>query len=208
MRTMRTISLLCLVTWLVHAKPAFAQGPTETGIVVAACGGSALTAGQAYYVTIDLTGKLCAGIGGTVTINSGGLATSANQTNGSQVATVTQGPAGTAGWPTYLQACSGATCYSSPVNSGATVVASGSTSQIFSTTTALGPGHCNNKLAAAVNFTIMDGSSNYLLGPNFSIPSLGSYDFPLGLIGQISASGLNMSAGTASAITCWVRGAQ
>lgn len=59
MRITQTISLLLLATWLA-AGSLYAQGPTPTGIVVAACAGSALTAGQPYYMTVDTTGSVCA----------------------------------------------------------------------------------------------------------------------------------------------------
>lgn len=104
--------------------------------------------------------------------------------------------------------CSGATCFSSPVNSGVTVIASGSTSTIFAVTTELDGLHCDNTNASAVTLTGTDGSNNYFIGPGFSMPGLSQYDAPPGMLGTIFASGIKMSAGTASSINCWVRGKQ
>lgn len=109
--------------------------------------------------------------------------------------------------------CSGATCYTSPVNAGATVISSGSTSTLFAATTGIIDGHCNNVTNAAVTLTMTDGNNVAFVGTttngaSFSIPAVSSFSFPPGLIGSIMTSGIRASASAANAITCWVRGLQ
>lgn len=120
---------------------------------------------------------------------------------------------GSAGLPVSISACSGTTCYTSPVNAGATVISSGSTSTLFAATTAIVGGHCNNVTNAAVTLTATDGNNVAFIGTttngtSFSIPAVSSFSFPPGLIGEIMTSGVRMSASAANAITCWVRGLQ
>jgi hypothetical protein len=75
----KVLSLFILLAAM--AASAFAQqGAVTPARVVTACAGQTLTVGQVGYLNITADGTLCT----STTINTTGLATSANQTDGSQ----------------------------------------------------------------------------------------------------------------------------
>lgn len=216
------ITTLLLYVTAVRSEPL--QQNVRPAVVLAACAGETKSAGTAQFLTIDTNGQLClgsVGITGIVTINTSGLATSANQIIALPAGTAIIGKVGidqttpgtTNGVYATTSSCSGSTCYTSPVNSGVTTIASGSTSTIFASTTAIAEGSfCNNITASTVTLTATDGSNNPFLGTttfgtSFSIPPLSRISFS-DMVGSIFVSGIRMSASVASSITCWIRGLQ
>ena len=97
--------------------------------------------------------------------------------------------------------------YLTAYNPGVTTVASGSTSTITSTTTLVQELYIENLNTAAVTVTVMDGTSNYYVGPNFSIPGLGNLNLNFG-VGVVMTNGIQASAGTVSSIKLSVGGRQ
>jgi hypothetical protein len=67
--------------------------------------------------------------------------------------------------------------------------------------------YIENLNIAAVTVTVMDGTSNYYVGPNFSIPGLGNLNLNFG-VGVVMTNGIQASAGTASSIKLSVGGRQ
>lgn len=122
--------------------------------------------------------------------------------------TVVQGTPATTGWPIVVSACSGATCYTSGVNAGATVITSGSTSTIFATTTLLKSFRCNNASASAQTITITDGNNAYFVGPLFSMTALSNTEFQANPNGSVMTSGVKASASNGVAVVCWIQGVQ
>ena len=121
--------------------------------------------------------------------------------------TITQGTAATTtGWPFVIAACSGATCYTSGVNSGLVTLASGSTSTIFASTVLVQSLRCNNSSGGAVVVHITDGNNAYFVGPSYSLAANSNVEFAPSPNGSLLTSGLRASAGTASAVNCWVTG--
>lgn len=114
----------------------------------------------------------------------------------------------TMGLPVIIDACSGTTCYTTPVAAGVVVITSGSTSNIFTSTTLVQSLRCNNQNLASVNFTVTDGNNAYFVGPNYVFAALSNVEFAPSPNGSILAAGLKASAGTASSINCWVVGKQ
>lgn len=100
------------------------------------------------------------------------------------------------------------TVYTTSYNVGMTVVSSGSTSTITPTTTLVQTLYLNNQTALAATVTVTDGSGNYVVGPNFSIPANSNLLLPFGPAGVLFPSGIQASSGTASAIKVAVSGRQ
>lgn len=101
------------------------------------------------------------------------------------------------------------TCYTNPVAVGATVIASGTTSTIFSQTTALTNGSfCSNQSGAAVTIAMTDGNNVYIRGGGAFSISGNSYTSFNDIVGGIFAGGIKISASVANAITCWFNGRQ
>ena len=92
-------------------------------------------------------------------------------------------------------------------NPGVTTVAQGSTSTVTSTTTLLQTLYLNNLNPAGVTVTVMDGTGNYYVGPNFLIPGSSNIAFNFG-VGIVLTNGITASAGTASSIKLAVGGRQ
>lgn len=190
------------------AAPVFSQtfqAPSgNQAVVVASCGtaptGYPTTSGQRAPLVVDTNGNIC-------TTSASGTPSSVNvQQAGGATLNTTAIPGGFA---TSTVACSGATCYTAPVNSGLVVVASGSTSTVLAATTALDSLHCANiGEGSSVNLTITDGANKYIVGPNFVMPAKSQYDAPAGMIRSIFASGILMSASAANVVNCWVTGKQ
>lgn len=157
---------------------------------------------QNPYGTISTTPSAS----GTQNTNITQVGSQAVVTNGNGVMAVAG--AASSGMIVTTAACSGATCYTSPVMTGITTIASGSTSTIYASTTMLTGAHCTNITASAVNFTLTDGANSYLIGPNFSIPANSFLDLPTGLVGVLATSGVRASAGTAASVACTFNGKQ
>lgn len=113
-----------------------------------------------------------------------------------------------AGMSVIVTGCSAATCYTYPVNTGVAVIASGSTSTLFSTTTLLQSFRCNNQNAAAVTISVTDGNNAYFVGPLFSMAGLSNTEFQANNSGSIMAAGVKASASAANSINCWASGKQ
>ena len=186
---------------------------STSGILAIQARASAYTSGTAsVYMQRSDQVPVAASIGGsTGPINITQIAGQTTATNGNGVIAVAG--AASSGLIVATASCSGSTCYTSPVNAGATVITSGSTSTLFATTTSIVSGHCNNSTAAAVTLTATDGNNVPFIGTtthgaSYSIAAVTSFSFPSGLIGAIMTDGIRMSASAANAITCWVKGLQ
>lgn len=159
---------------------------------------------QNPYGTINVAGSITPS--GTQNVNVTQVAGQPTATNGNGVIAVAG--AASSGLIVITAACSGATCYTSPVKAGAIVIASGSTSTLFAATTALDTGSfCNNQTASSVTLTVTDGNNAYIHGPTFSIPAFGYLSFN-DIQGSVFTSGVKMSASASSAIVCWMNGKQ
>lgn len=97
-------------------------------------------------------------------------------------------------------AMSGYTTQATFTTSGLWTIQNLTTNQATGTTTLLQSAVVTNITSSAVTFQIMDGNSKYLIGPTFSLPasSTMTINFPSGLL---MTSGINISAGTANALT-------
>ncbi len=115
----------------------------------------------------------------------------------------------TQGLPVYAQVCSGATCYTSPVNQGAVVIASGSTSNIFSSTAAIDPGaFCSNiHPTTTATLALTDGNNAQIAAASFSMPPAAILPLTF-LAGTILDAGLRASASASNVIRCWFHGHQ
>lgn len=113
-----------------------------------------------------------------------------------------------AGSVVNVGACSGATCYTTGVNSGITTITSGSTSTLFAATTDVQSIWCVNVTASDATITITDGNNAYYVGPTFTLTAKNNGFLLNSANGIIFAGGVRASAGTAGAINCQVAGKQ
>lgn len=105
----------------------------------------------------------------------------------------------------YVQLTAGA--FVKSFQPGLTVIASGSTSTITSTTTLIQNIYCNNQTAGAVTVTITDGGNHYYVGPSFSIPANSNLSLQWDN-GLVMTSGILASASAGSSIACAFGGRQ